>query len=297
MKGDEKWRVIQAAKFAQDQDIAKRDAALKQKVTDANLRHSAVTTAMDQTKLQNLLNPQQFQPNVRLVPNPAGGPPVSVFQGSANSATVMPQPTPHIGGGRIDVDPVTGQPKYDLQRGVYYSGGQPFLLNDQQTKSLQMAEDARNAAAAGSNVPGVSAINSSIADEQGKLAAGRSGLYTLFPGVTVGTPRTNVIQGLQAKKNALMQLFGAQSQGNGAGPSAGAPPPAAAPPGAAPALPAGGAAPAGKVRVISPQGQSGTIPADQLPTYIQAGYRQASAGPDSSAGVPDFMQGLENLMA
>lgn len=180
----------------------------------------------------------------------------------------------------VDLD-AGGRPLVDWERGTYKSGGKIKPITQAMLKAHETA-----VGEAQSRVPGIRDIDREIQAEQTKLAKGQSGRYTLFPGITVGTPREKVITELQARKNKLMALYGTPTPATdtaaaGATPAPTATPaPAAAPsatPAAAAAAPSAappGAPAAGRITVVSPDGQVGTIPAEQLPAAVAAGYRQ-----------------------
>jgi hypothetical protein len=175
----------------------------------------------------------------------------------------------------VDLD-AQGRPLVDWNAGTMKSGGKIKPITNAMLKAHQEAEAQAQAA-----VPGVSDINAQIREHATQIARGHD--YSgEFLGMG-GTKRTDLISQLQDRKAKLMAQFGtpsapADTAAAGATPT---PVPTAAPTVAPEATPAAAAAPSpagvpagGRITVVSPDGQVGTIPAEQAQAAFAAGYTQ-----------------------
>jgi hypothetical protein len=261
MRGPEKMAHIKAAQAASDAERAK-SAENRAAQAAEDLRRTRVIqqNADIFRQAKEAREPEFTQP--REITLPSG----RVVVQTGPKAYTLPPAQKGVTS-EIDLDE-QGRPKVDLERGIYFSGGQPKAMTEAMRKQISETQ----------------AGKASLKQVEADIAAEKTRPGTRIPIVgwhVGGGPRPEKMAELERRRAPLMEQYGTPSKpklpeapaapaaptqpaaATAAAPAAGAQPTAAVP-----------APPAGRVTVKAPDGTIGTIPAAQLPAALQAGYSQ-----------------------
>jgi hypothetical protein len=232
------WRMARAAQQVkqqhedEDRQITNR---MHMASADKDIADAAKTFAGD-----------QFTPTEQTLPS--GQRVVQTSQGHYSMPAAAPAPR----AGQVDMD-AQGNPKVDLQRNIYYSGGVPMVLTGDLRKQF---EDAQS-----QSVTDTKGIEGQIAHQN--AAVGKP-----LPAAARYASREDKLAALRAQRQSKLGMFGTPA-GSGAPAAVG---PIATPPAPSPA--AAAIAP-DRVVVMSPpdargQRQTYTIPHQQLQPFLNA---------------------------